>query len=355
MARLFIPGPTDVAPEVLAAQDRAMIGHRSQQFYELFNSLQPRLCELFQTESRVLVTASSGSGLQEAAVRNCVARRLLLLSCGAFGNRWHQVANSNGVAVDRVEAAWGQPNTPDQLEAAFAQADYDALAVVHNETSTGVENPVAAIAEQARQLNPEIVILVDAVSSAGGVDLPFDDWGLDVMLTSSQKCLALPPGLGFAAVSDRALARAETIEHRGWYFDFLQLEKYRLERQSTPATPAVSLIYALDRQLDRILTEGLAARFQRHQALAQRTRQWASERFDLFAAEGFRSKTVTTIRKTQPIDIPALNQALAEQGMTLANGYGPIKDQTFRIGHMGEIQMADLEQLLQAIDDHLGR
>lgn len=355
MARLFIPGPTDVAAEVLAAQDKAMIGHRSQEFYRLFSDLQPRLRQVFQTESRVLLTASSGSGLQEAAVRNCVAQRLLLLTCGAFGNRWYQIARSNDIPADRVEAEWGQPNTPEQVERAFAQTEYDALAVVHNETSTGIENPVAAIAERARQLNTEVVVLVDAVSSAGGVDLPFDRWGLDVMLTSSQKCLALPPGLGFAAVSDRALARAETVEHRGWYFDFLNIEKYRAERESTPATPAVSLIYALDRQLDRILAEGLPARFRRHQALAERARQWASERFELFAAEGFRSKTVTTIRKSRPIDIPALNQALARQGMTIANGYGPIKDQTFRIGHMGEIQLGDLEELLQAIDNFLGR
>lgn len=354
MAHLFIPGPTDVASEVLAAQDRAMIGHRSQEFYRLFSGLQPRLRQVFATEARVLVTASSGSGLQEAAVRNCVAHRLLLLTCGAFGNRWHQVALGNGIPVDQIESEWGQANTPEQVEAAFAASDYDAVAIVHNETSTGVENPVAAIAARARQLNPEVMVLVDAVSSAGGVELPFDRWGLDVLLTSSQKCLALPPGLGFAAISDRALARAETIERRGWYFDFLKLEKYRVERKSTPATPAVSLIYALDRQLDRMLAEGLPARYGRHLALAERTRQWAREHFELYAPEGHRSKTVTTIRKTRPIDIPALNEALGRKGMTVADGYGPIKDETFRIGHMGEIQMEDLEELLHAIDDHLG-
>ncbi len=353
MAHLFIPGPTDVAPEVLAAQNKPMIGHRSQVFYDLFTELQPKLKTVFQTQNRVFITASSGTGLQEAAVRNCVGRRLLLCSCGSFGERWFQVAQTNGAAVDHVQAEWGQANTPEQVSEALSQGSYDTLALVHNETSTGVENPLAEIAARARELNPEIVILVDAVSSAGGVDLRPDEWGVDVMLTSSQKCMALPPGLAFAVVSDRALERARSVPERGWYFDFLLLEKYLVERQSTPATPAVSLLYALQAQLDRILDEGLPQRFARHQALAERTRSWAQEHFDLFAAVGHRSKTVTTIRKTRPIDIPSLNEFLSARGMVLANGYGRIKADTFRIGHMGEIQMEDLEQLLAAIDEFL--
>ena len=353
MAHLFIPGPTDVAPEVLAAQNKPMIGHRSQAFYELFDSLQPRLRTVFQTEHPVFITASSGTGLQEAAVRNCVEERLLLCTCGAFGERWFQVAESNGVPVDRVDADWGQPNTPDQVAQALEQGSYDALALVHNETSTGVENPVADIVARARQVNPDLIVLVDAVSSAGGVDLRPDEWGLDVTLTSSQKCLALPPGMAFAVVSERALERARSVKQRGWYFDFLMLEKYRAERHSTPATPAVSLLYALDAQLDRILQEGLQSRFERHLKLAQTTRAWAEEHFDLFAAPEHRSNTVTTIRKTRPIDIPALNDFLAPRGMLLANGYGRIKSETFRIGHMGEVQIEDLEQLLAAIDEFL--
>lgn len=353
MAHLFIPGPTDVAPEVLAAQNKPMIGHRSQAFYELFDSLQPKLRTVFQTQQPVLITASSGSGLQEAAVRNCVAERLLLCTCGAFGDRWFQVAQSNGVPVDRIDADWGQPNTPDQVAQALERGGYDALALVHNETSTGVENPVADIVARARQINPDLVVLVDAVSSAGGVDLRPDEWGLHVTLTSSQKCLALPPGMAFAVVSERALERARSLQQRGWYFDFLMLEKYRAERHSTPATPAVSLLYALDAQLDRILEEGLQARFDRHLMLARRARAWAEEHFELFAAPGHRSKTVTTIRKTRPVDVPALNDFLAPRGMVLANGYGRIKAETFRIGHMGEMQIEDLEQLLAAIDEFL--
>ena len=351
MAYLFIPGPTDVDPTVLQAQNQPMIGHRSQAFYDLFMGVQPKLRQVLKTDHRVYVTASSGTGLQEAAVRNCVAKRLLVCVAGAFGDRWHQVAQVNEVPVDAIESEWGQPNRPDQVREALQQGAYDALAVVHNETSTGVENPVAEIAQVARDANPDILVLVDAVSSASGADIRTDEWGLDVLLTSSQKAFALPPGLAFAAVSDAALERARTVEHRGWYFDFLKLEKYLVERKSTPATPAVSLIFALDLQLDRILEEGLEARFKRHRQLAERVRSWGKQHFDLFAAEGFRSQTVTTIRKTSPIDIPALNSFLSERGMVIANGYGPIKEKTFRIGHMGEIQVSDIDHLLDTIDE----
>jgi len=194
---------------------------------------------------------------------------------------------------------------------------------------------------------------VDAVSSAGGVDIPVDDWGIDVLLTSSQKCFALPPGLAFAAVSDRALERARSVEHRGWYFDFVVLEKYLLEKQSTPATPAISLLYALDAQLDRMLAEGMPARYARHQAMAERVRTWADAKFGLFAAEGFRSKTVTTVVKPAEFDFSGLSRFLAERGMVIANGYGKIKDGTFRIGHMGEIMPQDVDHLLGTIDDFL--
>lgn len=352
MARLFIPGPTDVDPEVLNAQTQAMIGHRSSEFAELMERIQSPLRQVLKTQTRVLVTASSGTGLQEAAVRNCVSERLLSCVCGAFGERWFNVAKSNGIEVDRLDATWGEPNTPEQIEDALKTGQYDALAVVHNETSTGIENPLAEIAARARAIHPDIIIMVDAVSSAGGVNLQTDAWGLDVLLTASQKCFALPPGLAFAAVSDRALERAEGVPHRGWYFDFVLLERY-LVRNMTPSTPAISLLYALDAQLEHMLSEGLEARFERHARLAERTQTWAEERFALFAAEGYRSKTVTTILNSHSIDVKALNTHLAKSDMTLANGYGKLANETFRIGHMGELSLAELEVLLSHIDEFL--
>jgi predicted phosphoserine aminotransferase len=331
-----------------------MVGHRSQACADLFARVQPTLRQVFGTSQRVYILASSGSGLQEAAVRNCVARRLLLCVGGAFAERWANVAQSNGIAVDRLEAEWGQPHRPEDVEKALRSGRYDALAIVHNETSTGVENPVAEIAQRARQASPEIMLLVDAVSSAGGVELQSEAWGLDVVITSSQKCFALPPGLAFAAVSDRALERAQSIPHRGWYFDFLLLERY-ITQNTTPATPAISLLYALETQLQRMLAEGLEDRFARHARMAALTQAWAAERFSLFAAEGSRSRTLTAIHNTRSIDIAALNAHLAGYGMAIANGYGPLKGKTFRIGHMGEIQPADLEALFGHIDEFLAR
>ena len=352
MARLFIPGPTDVHPEVLQAQVHPMVGHRSTGFEQLYARLQPRLREIFQTKHRVFVVASSGSGVWEGAMRSVVGRKLLLCVCGAFGQRWAEVAAGNGTPFEQLDVEWGQANLPEQVEGALRGAEFDTLAVVHNETSTGVENPIGEIVARARAVRPDLVIMVDAVSSAGGVPIPMDAWQIDVLVTSSQKCFALPPGLAFAAVSDRALERAARVSHRGWYFDLLLLDKYH-QRDTTPATPAISLLYALDFQLDRMLAEGMQARALRHQAMANQVQTWATEHFDLFAAAGYRSKTVTSIRNTRSLSVSALNQHLALHEMSIADGYGPLKDKTFRIGHMGEIQPSDVTELLTYIDEFL--
>ena len=352
MTKLFIPGPTNVDPDVLKAQARPMVGHRTQEFRDLYSRIQPQLKQVFQTEGRVYVTASSGSGLWEGAMRSLVGDRLLLCVCGAFGQRWADVAEGNGLAFDQLDVVWGQPNLPEQVVSALAEKPYDTLAVVHNETSTGVENPVEAIVKAARISEPELVVMVDAVSSMGGVKLPTDDWELDVVVTSSQKCFALPPGLAMAAVSERALERAAEVPNRGWYFDLLLLEKYH-QRDYTPATPAISLLYALDLQLGRMLAEGLEARQDRHEQMAAMVQAWAEQHFELFAAEGHRSRTVTAILNKQEMDIAALNTHLAQHDMTLANGYGPLKDQTFRIGHMGDTQPSDIQELLGHIDQIL--
>jgi len=354
MTKLFIPGPTNVDPDVLEAQARPMVGHRSQEFRDLYSRIQPQLKQVFQTKGRVYLAASSGSGLWEGAMRSLVGDRLLLCVCGAFGQRWADVAKGNGLAFDQLDVEWGQPNLPEQIVSALAEKQYDTLAVVHNETSTGVENPVEAIVKAARNSQPELVVMVDAVSSAGGVRIPADNWELDVVVTSSQKCFALPPGLAMATVSDRALKRAAEVPNRGWYFDLLLLEKYH-QREYTPATPAISLLYALDLQLDRMLAEGLEARQARHEQMAAMVQAWAEQHFALFAAEGHRSRTVTAILNTQEIDIAALNTHLAQHDMTLANGYGPLKDKTFRIGHMGDTQPSDIEELLGRIDEFLAQ
>ncbi len=351
MSHMFVPGPVDVADEVLQAQARQMVPHRSPEFEAIFRRVAEKAQQVFFTRQRVLITASSGTGLQEAAMRNLVQERVLSSVNGAFGSRWYDVALTNGKQADKLEFDWDRHVSPDAVAEKVKLGDYEAVALVHNETSTGLMNPVKEVAAAVHAVDPDVLILVDAVSSFSGAKIAVDDWGLDMVLTSSQKCLALPPGLALAAVSDRALKKAETVEDRGWYFDLLRLEKHRL-KDSTPATPAVSLIYALDKQFERIFAEGIEARFARHSAMAKRVHEWAeSQGMSIYAPQGYRSQTVTTIRNDLGWDIGDLNAFLMGRGMRLANGYGTLKNKTFRIAHMGETQMADIETLLGAMEE----
>ena len=263
------------------------------------------------------------------------------------------MAESNGKQADVLSAEWKQPITPEMVGEALQRKKYEAILVVHNETSTGLVNPVQEIAAAAKAASPDTLICVDAVSSLAGDKIEMDAWGLDMVLTSAQKALALPPGISLAAANDRAMAKAETVANRGWYFDLVRMEKHRL-KDSTPATPAIGLVYALDKQIQRILAEGLEARFARHAAMAELTQTWALGRgLQLYAPEGYRSKTVTTIDNTLGIDVGKLNAFLGERGMRIANGYGQLKNITFRIGHMGELGLADMEELLATMDEFL--
>lgn len=353
MGHLFIPGPVDVNPEIAAEQAKPMLPHRSAQFEEMFRRAAENAQKIFYTQYRVFISASSGTGFHEAAVRNFVDKSVLCCVNGAFADRWRQVAETNGKVTDVVEADWQTPITPEAVEAALSKKKYEAILIVHNETSTGLVNPVKEIAAAVKRVSPDTLICVDAVSSLAGDKIEMDAWGLDMVLTSAQKALALPPGISLAAVNNRAMARAEKVPNRGWYFDLVRMEKHRV-KDSTPATPAIGLIYALDKQLQRILAEGLDARFARHAAMADMTQKWAIARgLALYAPEGYRSKTVTTIDNKLGIEVSKLNAFLTERGMRIANGYGKLKNITFRIGHMGELGLSDMEELLAAMDEFL--
>ncbi|NUQ36410.1 MAG: alanine--glyoxylate aminotransferase family protein [Caldilineales bacterium] len=354
--RLYIPGPTEVADEVLAAQNRPMIGHRSGDFERLFYGIIAKLKPILLTEQHVYISTSSGSGLQEAAVRNGVrpGRKVLNMVNGAFSDRWQKVAAANGCDSVRVDLAWGQPARPEEIDRYLAAGGFDAVAVVHNETSTGVMSDIGAIAAWVHEKYPDVLLLVDAVSSASGVRIPFDEWQLDMLLTSSQKAFALPPGLAFAAVSDRMLARAKEVPHRGWYFDLLELEKYISTHKTTPATPAISLLYATDLQLDRILAEGLEARWARHQLCMEMTHAWAEGHgFTLFPEPGYESHTITCINNNLGIDVAALVAHAKAHNLVIGNGYGQLKGKAFRIGHMGELAPIHMEELFEVLDSFL--
>jgi predicted phosphoserine aminotransferase len=353
--KLFLPGPTEVREEVLDAQARWMVGHRMPEAIQLFGRIQPKLRQVFRTQHRVYITASSGTGMWEAATRNCVARKVLHCTNGSFGDRWIDVARANGKEVEVLEVEWGQPVLPEMVAERLAGGGFDAVAFVHNETSVGITNPVREIAAAIRQMpgGEDIIIMVDSVSGLTGVPIEPDLWDLDIVLTSSQKAFALPPGLAFASVSERAFEKAKTVPYRGYYFDYVEMEKYLLKDQ-TPATPAISLLYALDMQLDAILAEGLEQRWARHLAMRDTVIEWALSRgFRLYADEAYASPTVTTIENTYNLSIKDLNAFLRQRGMVLSNGYGKLKDICFRIGHMGDWQVADIEELLGNVDEYL--
>lgn len=354
--RLLIPGPVEVRKEVLDAQTEWMIGHRSQDFTDLFARLQDKLRRVFMTENRVFIAGASGTGLWEGASRNCVrdGKKVLHLVGGAFSERWAKVSKANGKDVDVIEVEWGQGHTPEMVADALKQQDYDAVCVVHNETSTGVINPVKDIAAVVKQYD-DTLMLVDTVSSFAGTELYPDDWGIDMALTSGQKALALPPGIAFASISDAVLARAKQVENRGYYFDFIEMDK-RLQKNNTPTTPPISLMFATDRQLDDILAEGMENRWKRHATMRDMTQTWALERdFDLFAQEGFRSPTVTAIdNRKKSIDVYAMEAFMAERNFAMDKGYGKIRGDTFRIAHMGEIDPKTMEEVFDGLDAFLG-
>jgi len=351
--KLFIPGPTHVRDEILQAQAMGMLGHRSKEYSKLQNEVTPKLQKLLYTNQRVYLFAASSSGVMEGAVRQASTKRVLNTVCGAFSKRWYQMTQANGVPCDKLEVPMGQAVTPELVDEALSKGDYDAVTLTHNETSTGIMNPVQATAAMIHEKYPDVLILVDAVSSMAGVKIEFDAWGLDVCLAGTQKCFAVPPGLALCAVSERARERALQIPNRGHYFAWDQMDK-KYEAGQTPATPAISLIQALDQQMDDILAEGLDERFARHTEMAEIVREWARTYFGLYGDERYLSNTVTNVENTRGISVASLNEELGKRGAMISNRYGDRKEKCFRIGHMGDHQVADIQWLLDQINDILG-
>jgi aspartate aminotransferase-like enzyme len=329
-----------------------MVGHRSAPFKAFYRRLAERLPPVFRTSGEVMIATGSSTLVMESAVVSTVASDVLNLTCGAFSERWHAISRAAGKSADAVAVPWGQAVDPDLVRTALRRKRYEAVTLVHNETSTGVTSPLAEIARAVRE-ESDALLLVDTVSSLGGAPVEAEAWGLDVVLAGTQKALALPPGLTLFTLSERAARRAGRVPRRGFYTDLL---RYRDQhRAGGPiTTPAIPLLYALDRQLDRILAEGMEARWERHAGLQRRTGRWAAGRGCAYAsAPGARSLTVSCLQPPAGVAAPALVSGLAARGFTVGGGYGPWKSTTFRIGHMGEVRERDLEGLFAAADEVL--
>lgn len=332
-----------------------MIGHRSKDASALQRRISDNMRKLLYTNSEILLSTTSGSGLMEGAVRSCTAKRAAVFAVGAFGKRWYEMAESNNVPADLYEVEWGTPTTPEQVDKVLATGKYDLITITHNETSTGIMNPVEEIAEVMKKY-PEVVYCLDTVSSAAGTKIEVDKLGVDICITSTQKAIGLPPGLAICTFSEKAKERAEKVPNRGLYLDLLSLYQYIQKKDyQYPSTPSLSHMFALDYQLDRIINEeGIENRFARHKAMAEVVRAWAREHFEIFPDERYLSNTLTNIKNTKDLDIAALNKKLGERGYQISNGYGKLKDKTFRIAHMADCQMEDIKELLSVMDEILG-
>lgn len=348
--KLFIPGPVEVREDVLKKMSTPMIGHRSKDASSLQRNISDKMRKVMYTNNEILLSTSSGSGLMEGAVRSCTRKRAAVFSVGAFGDRWYKMAVSNGVPADLISSELGQPTLPEMVDKALATGKYDLITITHNETSTGIMNPVEEIAEVMKKY-PEVVYCMDTVSSMAGTKIEVDKLGVDICITSSQKCLGLPPGLAICSISEKALEAAKQVEFRGLYFDLLELYNFIKKKDyQYPSTPSLSHMFALDYQLDRILEEGLENRFARHHDMALLVRKWAWDRFDMFAEEKYASNTLTTVKNTRNINVGDLNKKLGERGYAISNGYGSLKEVTFRIAHMADTTLDEVRELLGVID-----
>jgi len=332
-----------------------MIGHRGQGFKDLYAKIQPQLQALLYTNRLVYLSTSSAWGVMEGAIRNLVSKRVLCCMCGAFSDKWLDVAQRCGKQAEALQVDWGSPIRAELIDAKLASGQFDALTLIHNETSTGVMSPLTQIAELKKKY-PDVMFIVDAVSSLTATKIEFDALGIDVLLAGTQKAFALPPGLTVFTCSAMALQKAGGAQDRGYYFDMVEFQR-NAEANMTPSTPSIGHIYALASKLDDIFAEGLEARCLRHATLAQLTRQWAQRHgFTLFPEKGFESVTLTCVNNgAEPggrvVDVAKLQKLVKDQGFLIDGGYGKIKGTTFRISNMGDETEATMRALYSALDE----
>jgi aspartate aminotransferase-like enzyme len=353
--KLHIPGPVEVSEKTFKAFCSPMIGHRGQGFKDLYAKIQPQLQTLLSTKQLVYLSTSSAWGVMEGTIRNLVQKKVLNCMCGAFSDKWLDVSKRCGKQAEALQMNWGSPIRAEQIDAKLATGQFDALTLIHNETSTGTMSPLAEIAALKKKY-PDVIFVVDAVSSMTAVPLKFDELGIDVLLAGTQKAFAMPPGLAVFVCSPAALATAATAKDRGYYFDFVEFQK-NAEQSMTPSTPSIGHVYALASKLEDFFAEGLENRYARHRRTNQMTRDWAARHgFTLFPEKGFESITLTCVNNGakpggRTVDVAKLQKLTKDQGFLIDGGYGKIKGTTFRISNMGDETEATMNQLYAALDN----
>jgi aspartate aminotransferase-like enzyme len=351
--KLFIPGPIAVSEKTLRAMSQPMIGHRSTDFVALYQSIQPDLQALCYTKDPVFLSTSSAWGVMEGSIRNVVKKKVLNCMNGAFSDKWYDVSLRCGKQATALKFDWGQPVDPEAVRKELATGAYDTLTLIHNETSCGCMSDLAATMKVVREF-PEVIAIVDTVSSLSALPIRKDELGIDVLVSGSQKAFALPPGLSFLSVSKKALDRAATVGDRGYYFDYVEFQKNH-EQGMTPSTPCIPHIYALKSKLEDIKAEGLDNRYARHARLNQAVRGHVlAKGFRMFPKEGYGSVTLNCFANTLNIDLPALNKVLkSKHKLVIDGGYGKLKGKTFRISNMGDETDETIAAMLKAFDSAL--
>jgi aspartate aminotransferase-like enzyme len=351
--RFFLPGPTEVRAEVLAELTRPMLPHRGQAFEDLYARCDAGLRTIFRTARPVYIASASATGLMEGAIRCAPDGVVLSLVNGAFSERFAQVARSCGRTVVRDDVPLGHHHSADVVDQLLRTSGARVVTLTHSETATGAMNDIHAMADVVHQHGA--VILVDSVTGLAGAELETDAWNLDFVFTGSQKALALPPGLALGVASEPFITAAANNRDRGTYFDLVEFEKYAVKNQ-TPNTPAISLFFALAAQVDAIATEGIQSRWDRHIAMQEFTREWVGElaatvdpSFGILAPASGRSPTVTCVTLPERLTGPAVAAAVATHGYVIGAGYGPLRDRTIRIGHMGDHTVAGLQRCLEVV------
>jgi len=354
--KLFTAGPVACRPEVLEEMRRQMFSHRSKEYKELHSQTVQRLQKFLETYNQVFLFTSSGSGVMEATVRNCVERKLLCCINGEFGRRYAKIGESNGREVVPLETELGSPTTPDLLDEKLCSVpDVETVTITYNETSTGMMNPLPELAKVVKEHGK--LLFVDTVSAMGGVELKVDEWGIDVCFASSQKCFGIPPGLAIASVSEEALKKSESARNKGWYFDFKLYEKYQKEQSGTHMTPAIPQIAALNKELEIIEAEGgKEKRLEFCAGRMQRIKQGVEDLgLSLFPRKGYESPTIACVNAPAGMSGLDVYEKMRGHGFELAKGYGPLKERTFRIGNMGYIHLEDIDEMLQALSEVIKR
>ena len=349
--QLRIPGPTPCPPQALQAMGKQMINHRGKEFSDMLNSITENLKQVFQTKGDVLLLTTSGTGGLEAAIVNTLSPgdKVLAVSCGVFGDRFADIAEQYGAEVKRLNFEWGNPVDFEAVSKALkADNDIKAVLVTHNETSTGVTNDLSKISFAVKEFDK--LLLVDAVSSLGCIDLPTDDWHCDTVITGSQKGWMTPPGLVMVSMSEKAWQAHAHAKMPRYYWDFTKAKDY-LQRGQTPWTPAISICYALDTTLDLMLSEGLPNIFARHARVAQMTRNGIkSLGLSLFPQDNCASNTVTAVRAGDKLDVSKLIQVLKDEyNVVIAGGQRKLSGKIFRIGHLGLVEENDIKTVLEAL------